>query len=226
VNEPRQGLNGQDKHLDKRRDGEDGDRLLQELCAIANDNIGRLRHCTRKEAHFEKRKLNDFDISADSGLGTRLLNSHPISLALGFEGNAGIEGGAWPSDARDGDTLVFLRFAAGTVDLPLHVHEHSDRFIVIDLGSGLFHYVPLAHDPNELRSIIVRAGDVIMLTRGLLHTFTAPHMELVLLSYHAPFFAFDDERQFTIPETDADYGYTWSPTGVATKSARVHPLVH
>ena len=125
------------------------------------NNIWRLRHCARIEARFEKRKLDDFHISNDGELGTQLLRTNPVAITPEFEGNAGIKGGAWPSDA-----LVYLRFAAGTVDLPLHVHEYSDRFIVIDAGVGLFHYVPNAHEPNELRSLIVKARDVTNSGRG------------------------------------------------------------
>jgi mannose-6-phosphate isomerase-like protein (cupin superfamily) len=94
---------------------------------------------------------------------------------------------------------VHLRFAAGTEDLPLHVHEFSDRLLVVTSGLGLFHYLPDAAKSRELRSVVVETGDVVLFTRGVVHTFTAPVGDLTLLSYHAPFFAFDDVRQFTIP---------------------------
>ena len=102
-----------------------------------------------------------------------------------------------------------LRFAGGTVDLPLHIHEFSDRFIVVDEGTGLFHYLPSALEPDELRSVIVRPGDVLAVTRGLLHTFTAPFGDLTLLSYHSPFFALDDARQFTVPPKPRDTELEW-----------------
>jgi len=127
-----------------------------------------------------------------------LLESHPIRLEAGFEGNPGVEGGAWrPSDGHD-DGLVHLRFAAGTEDLPLHVHEFSDRLLVVTSGIGLFHYLPDANKSRELRSVVVEAGDAVLFTRGVVHTFTAPLGDLTLLSYHAPFFEFDDARQFKI----------------------------
>ena len=133
-----------------------------------------------------------------SALADQLLQAHPIRVEPGFEGIAGISGGAWPDDANDDDALAYLCFSEGTVDLPLHVHEFSDRFIAAADGFGLFHYMHEGASCNELRSLVVQAGDVIVFKRGLVHTFTAPVADFVLLSYHAPFFAFDDARQFRV----------------------------
>ena len=151
-----------------------------------------------------------------------LVRRHSITIERGFEGNAGIEGGVWPTTACNGDALVFLRFASGTVDLPLHVHEFSDRFIVVDDGVGLFHYAPSAIQPDKLRSLTEQAGDVIMLTRGLLHTFTAPIEDLVLLSYHTPFFALDDHRQFTIRKAASLGHFSWMPERVTVRREANH----
>jgi hypothetical protein len=60
-----------------------------------------------------------------------LRETYPIRVEAGFEGNPGVEGGAWLPDDSVGDGLVHLRFAAGTEDLPLHVHEFSDRLLVV-----------------------------------------------------------------------------------------------
>ncbi|MEK6676882.1 MAG: hypothetical protein AABZ47_14665 [Planctomycetota bacterium] len=140
-----------------------------------------------------------------------LLDSHPIRVDAGFEGNAGVEGGAWrPNDGGD-DGLVHLRFAAGTADLPLHVHEFSDRLLVVTSGVGLFHYLPDAEIVRELRSVVVEAGDAVLFMRGVVHTFTAPLDDLTLLSYHAPFFEFDDTRQFTIPRQSQDFRFSRTP---------------
>ena len=135
-------------------------------------------------------------------LADQLLQANPIRVEPGFEGNAAISGGAWHDDSDQGDALVYLCFSEGTIDLPLHVHEFSDRFIAVADGFGLFHYMPDGAGCGELRSVVVQAGDVVVLTRGLVHTFTAPVADLVLLSYHAPYFEFEDPRQFR----------AWSPT--------------
>lgn len=143
-----------------------------------------------------------------------LLASQPIRVDAGFERNPGVEGGAWrPSDGCD-DGLVHLRFGAGTEDLPLHVHEFSDRLLVITSGLGSFHYLPDAGKSRELRSVVVEAGDAVLFTRGVIHTFTAPLCDLTLLSYHSPFIELDDSRQFTIPIGSNDRNWAWSPHGM------------
>jgi len=146
-----------------------------------------------------------------NALHAGLRETHPIPVESGFEGNPGVEGGAWrPSDGGD-DGIVHLRFASGTEDLPLHVHEFSDRLLVVTSGVGLFHYLPDAEKVRELRSVAVEAGDAVLFTRGVVHTFTAPLDDLTLLSYHAPFFEFDNTRQFTIPRQSRGFRFTWVP---------------
>lgn len=152
-----------------------------------------------------------------------LRESHPIRVEAGFEGNPGVEGGACrPSDGRD-DGLVHLRFAAGTEDLPLHVHEFSDRLLVVTSGIGLFHYLPDGGKSRELRSVVVDAGDAILFTRGVAHTFTAPLGNLTLLSYHAPFFEFDDARQFKIISQLPNRDWYWRPGCIVAKTECQQP---
>jgi len=149
-------------------------------------------------------------------LADQLLRAHPIPVEPGFEGNPGISGGAWRNDEDEGNALVYLRFSEGTVDLPLHVHEYSDRFIAVADGFGLFHYMPGGEASGELRSVVVQAGDIVAFTRGLVHTFTAPVSDLVLLSYHAPYFEFEDPRQFTLSKLPLRDKLTWCPAGVVS----------
>jgi hypothetical protein len=183
--------------------------VLERLCEAGTNNIGRLRHSVRRTAFFRKLHVDGVGLPGVVGVTPELLRRHPIAIERGFEGNTGIEGGFWPSNTRKDDALLFLRFANGTVDLPLHTHEFSDRFILVDDGIGLFHHSPSKEEPDELRSLIVRPGDVLAFTRGLLHTFTAPFGDLTLLSYHSPFFEFDDTRQFTIPAQSRDARFEW-----------------
>jgi len=150
-----------------------------------------------------------------------LRETHPIRVESGFEGNPGVEGGAWrPSDGSD-DGLVHLRFAAGTEDLPLHVHEFSDRLLVVTSGVGLFHYLPDREKTRELRSVVVDDGDAVLFTRGVVHTFTAPLGELTLLSYHAPFFELDDSRQYSIPLSLRESSIAWVLASVAPLDATI-----
>ncbi|GMU82494.1 MAG: cupin domain-containing protein [Phycisphaerales bacterium] len=132
---------------------------------------------------------------------------YDIELKSPFEETASIAGGLWSgrdlvgADCPDG--LAKLRFSAGTLDLPLHVHEHSDRFIAVLEGEGRFWWSeePWRHfEGARTQSTSVRAGDVLVFTRDLLHTFSAPTEDLVLLSYHSPEIPFEDPRQYTLPE--------------------------
>lgn len=132
---------------------------------------------------------------------------HPIELRAPFEGVDTIAGGLWLGRELAGreraDGIARLRFGAGTLDLPVHAHEHSDRLIVVLAGAGFFH---VSNDPlagftgDDVRHIAVRPGDVLMFTRDLLHTLSAPNEALMLLSYHSPLISFDDRRQYTLPQ--------------------------
>jgi mannose-6-phosphate isomerase-like protein (cupin superfamily) len=84
----------------------------------------------------------------------------------------------------------------------MHAHECSDRFIVVFSGAGIFHFSDESLSDftgRDVRSAPVSAGEIVCFTCGLVHTFSAPDQELVLLSYHAPLIAFDDPRQYSLP---------------------------
>lgn len=139
-------------------------------------------------------------------LAQRIDREYPIELQSPFEETASIAGALWSGrelleeDRQDG--LAKLRFSLGTLDLPIHVHEHSDRFIAVLNGAGRFWWSEQSFqrfDASDVQSVAVAAGDVLVFTRNLLHTFSAPDHELVLLSYHSPEISFDDPRQYTIP---------------------------
>ncbi len=131
---------------------------------------------------------------------------HPITLSAPFEQSPMVTGAAWlgsrllqPDDPR---ALLKLRFEFGAVDLPLHTHERSDRFIMVLEGRGYFHVCnePLSSITEEcVRTVPVRSRDVLMFTKGTVHTFSAPHEPLVLLSFHEPYIDLDDPDQYTVP---------------------------
>ena len=130
---------------------------------------------------------------------------YDIELVAPFEETESIAGALWSGRDLLGeeheDGLAKLRFAAGTLDLPLHAHEHSDRFIAVRSGRGIFWWSDESLSTfggMNVHSVPVNSGDVLVFTRGLLHTFSAPDESLLLLSYHSPEIPFDDPRQYTI----------------------------
>lgn len=141
-----------------------------------------------------------------------ILSNYPLQLVSPFEETASIEGGLWSGRSLFGptydDALAKLRFSEGTLDLPMHTHDHSDRFIVVASGSGYFWWsdeCPTSFCGRRIESRPVRPGDVLIFTRGLLHTFSSPDEELLLLSFHSPEIAFTDPRQYTLPI------FRWTP---------------
>lgn len=138
-------------------------------------------------------------------LMNRVEAEYDIELVAPFEETESIAGALWSGHELFGedheDGLAKLRFAAGTLDLPLHAHEHSDRFIAVQSGSGAFWWSEETFSTfagMNVHSVPVKSGDVLVFTRGLLHTFSAPDEDLLLLSYHSPEIPFDDPRQYTI----------------------------
>lgn len=137
---------------------------------------------------------------------SRIDREYEIELKAPFEETESIAGALWSGRELLGlhrdDGLAKLRFAQGTLDLPVHSHEHSDRFIAVLEGTGRFWWAEESlrdFTGRDVRSVPVNTGDVLVFTRGMLHTFSAPGENLVLLSYHSPEIPFDDPRQYTIP---------------------------
>ncbi len=129
-----------------------------------------------------------------------VMENYPLDLQCPFEGVPTIYGGIWKaSESEDSrDALLKLRFQVGTMDLPLHSHEHSDRVIFVVEGSGTFTVAANGRSTEQLNPIEVNKGDALVFARGTVHTFEVPSTELVLLSYHSPFFPLEDPRQYTV----------------------------
>jgi hypothetical protein len=130
----------------------------------------------------------------------------PLAWSCPFEGSMNVSGAALPigpalGEDRD-DGFLFLKFAPQTLDLPLHIHPESDRFIFAIGGRGFFHLTDdsLAAVATEVHHMPVRDRDALMFRRGVVHTFSTAEHPLTLLSYHRPFVPLDAPGQYTVSD--------------------------
>lgn len=189
----------------------DGPRLLARLLDTAADYVARLRR--RIAADELPGRVALFGRVRGTGPGVsftrlfeRLRTVFPLPLQSPFEESHSVAGAVLEAKelitpGRD-DALLVLRFAADSRDLPMHAHEDSERFIYVAGGRGCFH---VSHEPvggftgRAIRHVPVRASDLIMFSRGTVHTFSTDREPLTLLSCHAPYVPLADERQYVVP---------------------------
>jgi len=171
-------------HVNERRRAIGADRIAV---------VGRLRG-TGRGIHFR-----DFIAALEA--------EFPIELISPFEASERVAGAAWDANAILGHgytgALAKLRWAAGADDLPMHVHEASDRFIIVHEGRGFFHVSDQSvdtFDGSDVRSIPARERDVFLFTRGVVHTFSTLDQPMTLLSCQLPYLPFDDPRQYRLPK--------------------------
>ncbi len=128
-----------------------------------------------------------------------LKEEYPLRLESPFEEVSTIAGGIWQASHLCGgdDALLKLCFQPGTMDLPLHSHDHSDRVVFVVEGSGSFEFIP-ERDGTNTTSTEITSGDLLMFARGMVHSFRTPQVGLQLISYHSPFLDLRDERQYTV----------------------------
>ncbi len=145
--------------------------------------------------------------------------AHPVSLQSPFEGSSTVAGAVLhPRElihADRNDAMLLLRFAAASADLPMHSHEHSERFIYVVSGRGYFHVsdddvTRLA--PSDIRHVPVRARDALLFRRGTVHTFSTDREPLLLLSYHGPYVPLNDPAQYTIAQPKTCPASLMNPT--------------
>ncbi len=127
-----------------------------------------------------------------------LRDDYPLNLESPFEEVSTIAGGIWKASqlCEGNDALLKLCFQPGTMDLPLHSHDHSDRVIFVVEGSGTFEFIP--DSTGQISMIEIACGDLLMFARGTVHSFRTPMDGLQLISYHSPFIDLQDSRQYTV----------------------------
>jgi mannose-6-phosphate isomerase-like protein (cupin superfamily) len=132
----------------------------------------------------------------------------PREVAYPFEGSDRVGGAVWTAARTPRRphpvSIAKLRWESRAIDLPMHVHDHSDRVIVVLEGRGFFHassQAPDRFDGREVTTIAARERDVFLFARGTVHTFSTRESPMVLLSCQLPYLPFDDPRQYRLPAT-------------------------
>ena len=185
-----------------------GTRVLDAVISLAESAMQQLAIAQegRPTALVSRLRGSGRGISLSSLLGELDL-AHPLLLEYPFEGSSRVGGAVWMprSVGIQSDTsLAKLRWEAGADDLPMHVHDHSDRFIIVRSGRGFFHVTDESAERfsgTKVRTVPARERDVFLFSRGIVHTFSTDREPMELLSCQLPFLAFDDPRQYRLPKT-------------------------
>lgn len=188
-----------------------GTRVLGGVVGLAEAALARLQLLRKKErattatAVLGRLRGTGRDVSF-RGLVDELERTHPLSLVYPFEGSDRVGGAVWIAQDLLGGasttSVAKLRWDSRALDLPMHVHDHSDRFIVVVKGRGYFHVTDESAERftgKNVRSIPARERDVFLFTRGTVHTFSTDAEPMVLLSCQLPFLSFDDPKQYRLP---------------------------
>jgi mannose-6-phosphate isomerase-like protein (cupin superfamily) len=187
-----------------------GDRFLAGLVQLAEAATDRLRELQRSGetgpgAVLGRLRGTGRGVSF-SRLVEELERTHPLSLTYPFEGSDRVGGAVWIAKDLVGGasttSVAKLRWDSRALDLPMHVHDHSDRFIVVVKGRGYFHVTDESAEQftgKSVRSIPARERDVFLFTRGTVHTFSTDAEPMTLLSCQLPFLSFDDPKQYRLP---------------------------
>lgn len=184
-----------------------GTRVFAGLMDLATTALAALDH------HRQNKPMAVVGRLRGTGRGvslTKLLDQldqdHPVELASPFEGSDRVSGAVWMPEQITGQSapmsIAKLRWNNKALDLPMHIHEHSDRFIIVRKGRGYFH---VSNEPvdtftgQNVRTIPARERDVFMFSRGVVHTFSTDAEPMDLVSCQSPFLEFDDPRQYRLP---------------------------
>lgn len=141
---------------------------------------------------------------------TRLLDALerdiPLTPEFPFEGSERVGGAVWPAPKLSGQSeehaVAKLLWRNRADDLPMHVHDYSDRFIIVTGGRGFFHVTEQPFDRFDgtcVRTIAARQWDVFAFRRGTVHTFSTTDHAMALLSCQLPYVHFGDARQYRVP---------------------------
>ena len=157
-----------------------------------------------------------------------LETAYPLKLQYPFEESDRVGGAVWDcqdilNDPAANTAIAKLQWREHA-DIPLHTHEHADRFIIVLDGRGFFHWSDQSveeFDGSAVKTIAARSRDVFVFKRGLMHTFSTAEHPMTLLSVQSPSITFDDPRQFRLPK------HHWSAAApAATPVPRIACMLH
>lgn len=181
----------------------DGIDIIEALLGMASNAVQQLQATSSGSTAVLGRVRGTGRGVSFGSLVERLEADYPIELVSPFEGSDRVAGAVWAPDEASGAALAKLRWEAGATDLPMHTHEHADRFIIVLEGRGYFHVTGQSlgeFDGSQVRTVPARERDVFLFTRGVVHTFSTAGSAMTLLSCQAPYLAFDDPRQYSLPD--------------------------
>lgn len=189
-----------------------GTRVLAGLVALAERSVERFDQLRRQyrgacpTAVVSRVRGTGRGVSFTS-LVAELERAHPVSLEYPFEDSERVGGAVWIARELLGGasttSVAKLRWDSRALDLPMHVHDFSDRFIIVLKGRGFFHVSdesPERFSGERVRSIPARERDVFLFKRGTMHTFSTDEEPMTLLSCQLPFLAFNDPKQYRLPK--------------------------
>ena len=185
------------------RPQQSGDGVLRSLSDLAAEAIEALSASSEKMAFVGRVRGLGPGVSFSQQIQL-LERDHPRELVYPFEGSDRVGGAAWrvPAATRQPAAVAKLRWLDNAVDLPMHVHEHSDRCIIVLDGRGFFHYSHQSFnefDGSSVFSVAARQHDVFVFARGLVHTFSTGASPMTLISVQLPFVEFNDPQQYSVP---------------------------
>ncbi len=191
--------------------GPPGTQVLAGLVAMAEAAVERLRETSRRSKHSATAVLSRLRGTGRGVSFTKLVGelerAHPLSLDYPFEGSNRVGGAVWIAHKILGNasttSVAKLCWDSRATDLPMHVHDHSDRFIIVLKGRGFFHVSDESAETftgQSVRSVPARERDVFLFTRGTVHTFSTDAEPMTLLSCQLPFLDFNDPRQYRLPQ--------------------------
>lgn len=201
------------------------DKMLQRIARFGRESINALRAATclggtSSPLAAVGRIRGRGTAASFTRLVRHIETRSPLELAYPFEGSDRVGGACWVVSSEEPDvepaSIAMLRWESRALDLPMHVHEHSDRAIIVLEGRGYFHVSASSVENfvgDDVATVAAREMDVFLFRRGTIHTFSTLSTPMTLLSCQLPFVPFDDPRQYKLPP------HRWCASSLLTNAA-------